>query len=161
MARAVILIALAFMCCGCGSSASAPSTPLAVVRLRADSYAFTFASGYTEPQRIIVRGQAQWQDVWATIWRGHTPVPQLPAIDFNREMVVIAAMGMRPTGGFNILIDSASEDAAGVTVRVRAMTPGPGCAVTLALTHPADVARLPRRDGAVRFDEKAETVNCQ
>lgn len=161
MARAVILITLAFMCCGCGSAAAAPSTPLAVVRLRAEPYAYTWASGYADPQRIVVRSQAQWQEVWATLWRLHTPTPELPAIDFQREMVVVAAMGMRPTGGYNILIDGASEDAGGVTVRIRSTAPGAGCAVTLALTHPADVARLPRRDAPVAFEEKADTVNCQ
>lgn len=161
MARAVVLIVLAFMCCGCGSASSAPSSPLTLIRLRAEPYAFTWASGYTEPQRIVVRSQAQWQEVWSTIWRRHTPVPELPAIDFQREMVVVAAMGMRSTGGYNILIESASEDAGGVTVGIRATAPGAGCAVTLALTHPADVARLPRRDTPVSFSEKAETVNCQ
>jgi hypothetical protein len=33
----------------------------------------------------------------------------LPEVDFSREMLIIAALGERPTGVYGIIIDSACE----------------------------------------------------
>jgi hypothetical protein len=87
-------------------------------------------------------------------------MPELPQVDFSREVVVVAALGQRPTGGFNILIESAAATRDGVTVSIRATAPGPGCGVTLALTQPVDIARMPRR-GAVQFHERADELACR
>jgi len=132
-----------------------------VVRLRAEPYSFTFYSGLVEPQRLVVRDPATWSQVWATIWRNQSPTPPLPDHDFARDMLVVVALGQRSTGGYSILIDSAEATSDGVTVLVRAVVPGAGCGVTLALTQPVDIARLPRTDATVKFRDRTVQQFCQ
>ena len=147
----------------CGAAPSAPDgqEPLSVVRLRPEPVSFTYASGMTEPQQLVVRDRGAWQQAWDAIWRTHVPRPPLPDADFTRDMIVIAALGTRSTGGYSIFIESASEGPEGVAVRVRAVSPGSACAVTLATTQPVDVARVPRRDGAVVFSQRNEVQDCR
>jgi hypothetical protein len=137
-----------------------PNVPM--VRLRADPYSFTFSSGLDKPARIVVRDNATWRTLWSQIYLGSAPVPPPPAIDFSREMIVVVALGSRSTGGYGILLEDASEDGAGGTaIAVRSMSPGPGCVVTLAFTQPVDIARLPLRQGEVRFVERAQVFECK
>lgn len=148
---------------GCGSIelTTGPSgDPVPLVRLRTEAYSFTYYSGFRESARVVVRDAAQWSTVWARVHEGGT-VPPLPTVDFSREMIVVVALGSRASGGFGILIDEAAEFGVnGVTLAILSISPGPQCGVTGALTQPVDIARLPRRDGAVRFTERAEVLGC-
>lgn len=136
--------------------------PIPVVRLRAEPYSFTYNSGLAQPQRIVVREVDSWRSIWAEIFKTYSHVPELPQVDFTEEMIVVAALGGRSTGGFSIFIDGANEAGSGGTVvMVRAVSPGAHCGVTTAFTQPVDIARLPRRDGAVRFVDRAEVFDCR
>lgn len=155
----VLLCALLLAACSSPSGPDA-SQPLTVTRLRSGTLSFSYNSGLTESQRLVVRDQATWQQVWNDIYKFTFPAPALPAIDFTRDMVIVAALGQKPTGGYSIFIDGATETANRVTINIRAVSPGPGCAVTLALTNPVDIARITRRDATVAFAETATTQNC-
>lgn len=155
----VLICALLLTAC---SSPTRPdeSQSLTLTRLRSGDLSFSYNSGITESQRLVVRDQATWQQVWNDVYKFTFPAPALPAVDFTREMIVVAALGQRPTGGYSIFIDGATETATGVTVNVRSVSPGSSCAVTLALTNPVDIARVSRREAAVSFAETAATQNC-
>ena len=147
---------------GCGSpdvtQPVGPTVPL--VRLRADPYSFSSYSGFEAPTRLVVRDAATWAAVWQQIYDRETPVPPLPAIDFSREMIVVAALGSRGTGGYSILLEGATETADGTAVTVKSTSPGSTCLVTEALTQPIDVARLPLRSGSVTFIEQTHVAKC-
>jgi hypothetical protein len=147
--------------CDSPTGSSAPIQPLAITRLRSEPVSLTYASGLSTRQRLVVSDSGTWQQVWTSIWRRVSPEPPLPQVDFGSEIVVVAAMGERSTGGFTILIDSASETTAGISIRIRSTSPGAGCGTTQALTQPVDVARVPWRGGAVTFDELMETQECR
>lgn len=161
--RRIVIAALIAGASACGSptGSSSPDQPLAITRLRSEPFSLAYASGLRELQRLVVPDASTWQQVWSSIWSGTSPEPPIPQVDFGREIVVVAAMGERPTGGFTILIDSASETASGISIRIRSISPGSGCVTTQALTQPVDIARVPRRDGSVTFDERLETQECR
>ena len=159
----VVGVSVVAVSLGCaGSDVTQPvGTSIPLVRLRAEPYSFTFVSGFDKPTRLVVRDVLTWQTVWSQIYLRESPVPPLPAIDFSREMVVVAALGSHSTGGYSILLDSASEAAAdGVAVTVNSSSPGSNCIVTDAFTQPLDVARLPLRHGPVSFVEQSHVSNC-
>jgi hypothetical protein len=160
IARAAFLM-LAILAAGCDETPTSPGAPLNLVRLAGADGALTYTSGLATPQRLVVRDQGAWQQTWASIWRNVSPQPPLPAIDFTREMVIVAALGQRPTGGFSIIISEARADGAATLVTVRSIAPGAGCGVTLAITTPVDVARVTRRDGQVGFSEVSEVNECR
>ena len=159
--RLVVVLVVTAAGCSHVVAPDQPATVVPVVRLRAEPYSFTFYSGLVEPQRLVVRDPATWSQVWATIWRNQSPTPPLPDHDFARDMLVVVALGQRSTGGYSILIDSAEATSDGVTVLVRAVVPGAGCGVTLALTQPVDIARLPRTDATVKFRDRTVQQFCQ
>ena len=138
---------------GCDSPFGPSGEVLPVVRLTGEPRSFTWHSGLTDPERIVVRDATAWAVTWKRIWAPSSPPPPLPEIDFAQEMVVVAALGQRPTNGYDIFIDTATASGADVSVSVRSVA---SCGFLTVVTHPVDVARLPRRTGKVRFKEKED-----
>ena len=162
MIRTLRWLAIVFAgACGAAPAAPDASEPLAVVRLRPEPVPLTYTSGLSEPQELVVRDAAAWAQVWEAIWRNHSPRPPLPDVDFAKEMVVVAALGARPTGGYSVFVDSASSAPGAVSIRIRTVSPGRECAVTLAVTQPVDAARVARRDGPVVFSRRNEVADCR
>jgi hypothetical protein len=132
--------------------------PVQVVRLQ--EYFPATNSGFEEQARLVVTSQAEWEAAWARIWRNHSPVPPTPLIDFEREVVLVAAMGSRSSGGYHVKVQAAAAQADRVVVRVVETSPGSGCVVTHAFTEPVDVVRLPRTPLAIEFRTAKEVHDC-
>ena len=156
----VLLSAAAVACGGVSMAPDPPPGAVPVVRLRAEAPAFTFQSGFTARERLVVRDAAAWKEVWGHVSARLTPAPVLPQVDFAREMLIVAALGERPTGGYGIVVDSAEARSGLLLVTVRTIAPGKGCILTQALTQPVDIARVPRHEGPVDFEDRAEIRDC-
>jgi hypothetical protein len=134
--------------------------PLPLDRLRDAGHAYTTYSGLADSARLVVRDSVSWRRLWSAINRPFVPPPPMPAIDFDREMVVVAALGARPTSGYDVVIERAERDSAGVAVAVRRTRPGAGCPVLAAVTQPVDLARLPSVSADTRFLERTVVIPC-
>ena len=131
-----------------------PSGPIVVTRLRPGPDSFTYSSGITVPRRELIRDEAAWRAAWAEIWARTGPtLPPLPVIDFTRDMIVLAALGQRNSGGYGITVDSTTRATSGIVVWITKLTPG-NCGTLAALTQPVDVVSMPRVTGTVEFRER-------
>ena len=147
MMRRAFVVTLVGLCAGVSGHAVAQPTPergpVAITRLRDGATAFSAYTGVVDSVRVVVRDSANWRALWARINRPFIPAPALPPIDFNREMVVVAGLGARPSGGYDIVIEAVEQDSAGIEVALRRASPAPGCPVAAVMTQPLDVARIP------------------
>ena len=117
-------------------------------------------TGIEDRRRVVIRTQADWEAFWNELTRTISPPEPAPAIDFSRRMVIAAAMGTRSSGGFTIdIVSVRARDM--IAVEVLETSPGPSCAVTMALTAPVTAVSVERRDGQVNFIERAETRDCR
>lgn len=140
-----------------GERAAADTTRLAIQPVEGvASY-----TGIEEPRRALLRTEAEWRELWAELAAGRIPPPELPVIDFGSRMVIVAAMGRRPTGGYAISIEDvrATEDVLYVTVVET--SPGAGCMTTQALTAPVAVVTVERHPGEPVFREREEALDCE
>jgi hypothetical protein len=133
---------------------------LPIERFGTAGRSFSYVSGLATESQSIVRDSVAWDQVWKQIKQGVSPVPPTPAVDFASEMVAVAAMGTRSTGGYTVLIEAATEDQGTVEVGVLEVTPGRGCITTQSVTQPVDLVRLPRRDGPVEFRVHRVVRDC-
>ena len=152
----VVLLATATGC----SHPTSPSTPLTLTRFRGDSAGFLAFSGYDTAQTIVIHDRDTWVRTWSDINRRTTPLPALPDVDFTSEMVVVAALGTRPSSGYDVVFTSASEAGEIVTVEVESRAPGAGCVTLTVITSPVDLARIPRRNGAITFRTTPKVTTC-
>jgi hypothetical protein len=155
------LLAVFAVACSVPLDTSGPRAPVTVTRLSAGPFSFTYFSQLREPQRLVIRDQAAWVNAWASLWPLGAPIAAPPNVDFDHEMIVLVALGERPTGGYSILVDSAGSSVDGVTVWVGTSSPGARCVTTQAFTQPVDIARLPRVNAPVRFSGTSLVADCQ
>jgi len=141
---------------GAGRAASIAGSPVAVSPIALHAPARLEA-----PARIVVRSAAALADVWARLYAGVPQPPPLPAVDFAREMVLVAALGARPSGGHGVAIARAALDGGVLRVEVVETRPGAGCMTTQVITYPVAAARVALHDGAVEFVDRVETNDCR
>lgn len=117
-------------------------------------------SGVTVRDRMVVSDPTSWSKVWLNVVMSHSPTPPVPPANFDRETIVIVAMGQRSTGGYIISIDSAAVAGDTVTLVVTERSPGRTCGTTAALSSPVAIARIFRPRATIRFDERTAVTDC-
>ncbi len=165
--RALLLAALAAAACD-GQPPPAGETPRGGLPTQATPVATRpipiedSNTGIGEPLRVLVRTEQEWEDLWSRIGANRIPRPAPPPVDFSNEVVVVAALGTRPTGGYAIRIDSLRYDKDTLHVAVTSVSPGPGCLTTQALTAPVAAAAVERRPNVTaRFVDREVVESCE
>jgi hypothetical protein len=105
--------------------------------------------------RLVIKTREEFVDFWKQLISPVPPgqwVPTMPEIDFSKEMIVVAAMGTKPSSGYLTLIDGACEVDSRVEVFVTNVGEPFGGQLAV-LTSPADAVRLPRTDLPIVFRE--------
>jgi hypothetical protein len=126
-----------------------------------------YNSGIGQSRRIVIRDAGRWASFWAELQGSVTPQPPLPPVDFDRDVVIAAAMGTRNSGGYAIEIRQVAEENGSLIALARLVAlvvetaPGDRCYVTAALTQPVDVVLVPGMAGReVSFVAREEVHNC-
>jgi PrcB C-terminal len=159
MRHCSLLLPFAFALSLCGVAAcdtpTEPSEDLPITRITQGTF-----SRFETSQRMVVTSQAQLLQVWAAVFGGPTALPpELPAVDFSREVVIVAAAGTRSSGDLTITVESANATSEEAVVTVRTLTPGANCVILPVVTNPYDVVRIPARQ-SITFVERTGVRPC-
>jgi len=166
--RAPSLVGLiACFLAACSDSGTDPVfVPPNATRVEVDSverllHYFGGNSGIETRERMVIRDQAAWITLWDRLNAGAGVQPQVdaPVVDFDRYMVIVATMGLRHTGGFQIIVQSVHRVGADLYVVVDERGHA-GCGVTQAFTEPLDGVVVPRTEGEVVFVERTSVHRC-
>jgi hypothetical protein len=109
--------------------------------------------------RVVIRSPTEWTRYQELLGGAPDGAP-VPAVDFERDMVILVAMGQRPTGGYQIEVSQVVRADTLLTATVTETAPGRSCMTTQAFTAPAVAVRVPRFAGQVRFREIRRTRDC-
>jgi hypothetical protein len=150
---------------GCRDAASPPlGAPALGARVAADSpvpIAHAYSSGLGDSARLVIADSATWAAIWAQVYAGLQPRPALPAVDFRTQRVLLAALGQRNSGGYDIRIDSVVRFTLGSVAYVTTTAPGRACVTTQAFTQPVDLVRVaPPPVAPVVFAQQAVVRAC-
>lgn len=114
-----------------------------------------FNSNQEKPRRLVIRDQKSWAETWAAMRGNVEPKPAVPAVDFEKHVVVAVFMGRKSSGGYAVKIVSIKKGKDKVRVTVKESNPPEGAMVTMALTSPYHVVVVPKSDKDVEFvDQK-------
>lgn len=102
-----------------------------------------------------------WADLWAALTANQADPPERPAVDFDKETVVVLLLGERRTGGYSVRIEHARERRGEVKVVVDVERSAQGEMVTQALTSPYFVATVPVAGASVVFSGDDVEVGFQ
>lgn len=158
----VRLAAVLALCTACGVQRTSPAadvpasaTPVPFVSVLKLQY-----SGLVEEVHEVLKSRADWANLWSAATSGFDPSRDVPAVDFGRDVVLVAALGRRPTGGYEVFFTAVYEDKEYLYAIVTEVSPGIGCLTSQAFTAPVAIVTVPRREKPVRFVKRADVRNC-
>lgn len=159
-ARSVIVALLVAAVPGCMQGVPEDAQAVALSRIPEARW-FLYDSGMATARRRVIRDQGHWESRWLEMVGSLRPIPPTPAVDFANHVVIVVAMGTRPTGGYAIDIEAVHAMDDDVWVSVRQTSPGPSCVVATANSAPVDVAVVPRFGGDATFLEEESEHDCR
>lgn len=117
-------------------------------------------SGMLERERLVIRDEAAWAETWQQL-TSNLGTHALPAVDFTQSTIVVAAMGRRNTGGYQILIEGAELKGESATFFITERSPGAGCGTGQALSEPTSVVVVERFEVEPTFVERSIVHDCR
>ncbi len=160
---ATVVTGIAAACGGEGTGPSWPELPPGFVSIQYDLIEeahTTQISGITDRRRVVLRTEQEWEAFWNEFVANLSPAPERPAIDFATQMVLVATMGSRNTGGYAIAVEGVFEGPDNLLVRVLESSPGSSCVTPQVLTAPATAVSFARSELAVEFEDAAIVHEC-
>ncbi len=79
---------------------------------------------------------ASFNQTWNIMNGNFVPVPSAPNIDFNNAKVITVFLGMRPTGGYGIVLNTVKLEGQTLVVSANVRSPNEGAITTQVITSP-------------------------
>ena len=102
-------------------------------------------------QALILKESKAFDPIWKQAYGNVDPRPNLPEIDFSKEMAIAVFLGTKNSGGFDIEIMKIKELETHIEVFVKNTRPDPDGMVTMALTSPFHIVKLKKQSKEVKF----------
>ena len=153
---------LGVVVCGCAVFAAcrpraAPGMEVLAPVLSTARVYYDDGPGFRDSVRMVVQDGAAWRTIWAQATSTQPAPPPLPAVDFEREMLVVVGAG-KMTPGDQIHVDSAGVRQDFFVAVVRTIVQ---CRPFPAEAYPLEIVRVRRSDKPASFVERRErATNC-
>lgn len=98
------------------------------------------APGITSRINEVITDPISFERFWSEIYSGLDPLPDMPKIDFARDMVIAVSPGRMLTGGYDAEIVLVQDK--GKKLDVTILLTRPSGSVTEALTQPHHIIKL-------------------
>ena len=117
--------------------------------------------GIADFQNLCIDDEAEWKKYWGLIHNQTIPVPKLPEINFEENMVIASFMGSKNSGGYSARIDEVVWENESYVVRLTHISPGNSCFNTMAITQPYIIVQIPRpKEAGCSFEQRDEMQDC-
>ena len=146
------------LACGSAGGAGGPADPGAPQPVPFETIEQASVPGKVGDEvRAVARDAAAWQAVWEDLTGGSGRPAEAPAVDFEREMVLAAAMPMQSCVSRVTIRGVAVEDG-GLVVDLLEQPPAPGV-VCVVSERPFHAVRLARHDGPVSWEVETRPLD--
>ena len=108
-------------------------------------------SGITEPLHAIIKEESEWHNLWDRHASNIIPKPDVPEIDFSREMLIGIFTGQKSSGGYTVEIVNILKEERVIKVLYKEKAPLPEEIATTAFTQPYHFIKIPKEDLEVIF----------
>jgi hypothetical protein len=109
-------------------------------------------------RREVVRDESAWRAAWATLREGSALPEEPPAVDFGRQMVILAAMETQSCVS-RVTLRTVTRSADALVIDLLEAPPAPNC-VCITSERPIHVILLERVGLPERFEVERGVTSC-
>ncbi len=99
------------------------------------------------------------REEWTTLQDSLRPLVPFMPVDFELEMVLVAALPVQ-SGGYDLRFEEVEDLGDTIVARYRLYTPGQDCRHTMGAGNVFQVVRLARTTRLVTFEDTEEALDC-
>ena len=114
--------------------------------------AHEFYSSRSEGGKFLINSDSEWKSIL-----GDNIAKD---VNFDEFSAVAVFLGEKPTGGYDIKINSVIEEETAIRVYVEESSPGKKCMVTQAFTSPFEIVKIPKTGKEAYFDISRKITDC-
>ena len=123
-------------------------------------------SGFWAERFEVIDDEDAWCDLWSELYGGYYyPLPcDTTLVDFETEVAVVAGIGARGNGCFNVNVTCIRKPAGvgNIWVEVIERQPGPYCICAAAVVNPLEIVKMPRfGTRRISFKKRIEILDCE
>lgn len=107
-----------------------------------------------ETNQVVINASA-----WEGTWHGLCQEPDVPAVDFTQQHVIVTTWGEKTSGGYVLRIVNVTQQGTLYIAWVERVAPGPDCVTAAVMTYPLDFVRT-ERVFEVDFEFLDRTQDC-
>ena len=133
--------------------------PVGLQRLRAEPYSYSYASRFKKGFDKVIRNAAQWERIWQKTCADVCGADPIANVDFDKQVVLVSALGDRPTG-VSIILSAAHWTSQGLEIDVVEEFPSAQCVLTMAENRAIDIAIIERTDRPILFRHRRVETTC-
>lgn len=156
LAAVAVAALLVFASCKGGSDSSSPTGPDGIVPFTTvynDMY-----SGIRTPRAELISRADIWQRTWDEIMSdGRSPKPAIPAVDFDRNILIFAALGQTADSCKGIAVERVERRGGELLVSIKETRPPASCSCPPVVVNPVHVVSIPRAAAGVVFERRTVT----
>ena len=111
---------------------------------------------FASPRFEVIVDEIQFRRVFQALHADRIPPPTAPAIDFERALVLLVAMGQRTTAGYSVKVEQVEQYGNVMRVSVRFEAPSPQARHAAMITQPFVLVQAPKAPGVrqVKFVDR-------
>jgi len=108
-------------------------------------------SGVKEAKTEVIKSESEWESAWKKTHSRIFPQPDVPKVDFHKQMVLAVHAGQKKTGGYSVEFSKVEKAGEEVKAYFIVQTPGPDEVKAQVLTAPSCFAVVPKVEMKVTF----------
>ena len=117
--------------------------------------------GFQELTQEVYTNQIAFEKAWKLAWSNFSDPTPAPIVDFNKEMVVLVALGMRKNGGYQLKINSVREETDEIIMDYTETTPNPKCTYSQSIVFPYEFISFSKTSKKVVFKSSSIVGECK
>lgn len=146
---------LALIVTGCSGSSTKTETGGGTVKVSYDNITSSFPNmRYEKARNFVFRSRAKMAAHVKARSLSLSSAESLPDVDFEKDMVVLIAVGARSSAGYSVVPISVRADGDKTLIRARERTPPPDSIAASVITYPFLALSVPTRKGPVEVKLK-------
>lgn len=116
--------------------------------------------GFTTKTNQVITDEDELKKAWKIAFKNYMKVGDAPEVDFNKNVVLLVAMGEKNSGGYSIKVEKVVSSNLSTIVSVVETVPGKNCNVTSALTYPYQFVQIEKPKTEITFTNIEDAIDC-
>lgn len=115
---------------------------------------YTEFGNYQEKEKRLIQDVDTFRDVYTKVYENHSPIPEIPKVNFKKNDVIFIHFGEFRHGGIKMSVDSIFWDKKDLVISINKKSPKAGEPVSSVMTYPflfVEIDKLSKKPNDIKL----------